>query len=102
MKSVFVFLVGAVVGTLATLFLATGVMTGVGAGVGIATGLQAGVCATAEAAKSNGFITTEQVDALLAAAGRELAGVDGTDAPALPGGDAACQEVISKLKAARG
>ena len=68
MKGFLIFIVGAILGAIASFVVATGI----GAGVGVATGLQAGACLTVEAAKDKGFITSEQVDEVLAAAAQQI------------------------------
>lgn len=100
MKSFLLVLLGFVVGGIVSFILASGLMTGIGAGVGIATGLQAGACLTAEAAKEQGYITSEQVEDLLRAAGRQIASADAPPEAGPPVGDAECAEVVAKLKAA--
>jgi hypothetical protein len=100
MKSFLLVLLGFVFGGIVTFILASGVMTGIGAGVGIATGLQAGACLTAEAAKEQGYIDSEQVADLLRAAGRQMASADAPPDSGPPIGDAECAEVVAKLKAA--
>ncbi len=100
MKGFLLFIVGVVVGGIATFFLAGGILTGVGAGAGIVTGLRAGACLTVEAAKNEGFIDAAQVDQVLAAAGRQFAD---TEAPASSEGgltDAQCQKLIADMKSA--
>ena len=99
-KGFFLFVLGAVVGGIATFFLAGGILTGVGAGAGIVTGLKAGACLTVEAAKNEGLIDAAQVDQVLSAAGRQFAT---SDVPAGSEGgltDAQCQQLIAEMKAA--
>ncbi len=101
MKSFLLLVVGAILGGIATFILASPVMTGVGAGVGIVTGLKSGACLTVEAAKDKGFITSEQVGEVLAAAGRQLATSEvPSDESGFKLDDAECQKVIANLKKA--
>lgn len=100
MRSFITFVVGALIGSVATFFLASGFLTGIGAGAGIVTGLKSGACLTAEAAKAKGYITAEQVDELLTAAAQQIAVEKLASETALTGGDAACQKVIADLKKA--
>jgi hypothetical protein len=98
MKNFLMFLLGAIVGGIATIILASGWFTGIGAGVGVATGLQAGVCLAVEAAKDEGLITAEQVDQVLNATGKQLAADDFAGNAATTGGNLDCEKVIAKLK----
>ena len=75
-------------------------MTGIGAGVGIATGLQAGACLTAEAAKEQGYITSEQVEDLLRPQAGRLLPQTRRQSPARRLAMPECAEVIARLKAA--
>jgi hypothetical protein len=100
MKNFLIFLLGAIVGGVASFFLAGAFFTGVGAGVGIATGLQAGACLAVEAAKDEGLITAEQVDEVLVAAVRQMAEGDLADNTEVEGSDLNCQQVVAQLKEA--
>lgn len=101
MKSFLIFLVGVVAGLAAAFVVLPGALIGVGAGVGISTGLQAGACLTAQAAKDKGLITGDQVGELIKAAGEQFSADKITaDEIVLASGDAKCQELISKLRAA--
>ena len=100
MRSFLLVVIGAIIGAVATFFLASGVLTGIGAGVGIVTGIKSGVCLAAEAAKSKGYITAEQVDELIAAAAQQIAGEKLASETALTGSDAECQKVIAEMKKA--
>ena len=102
MQSFVIFVVGAIIGAVAAIVLAGGVFTGLGAGTGIVTGLKAGSCLTAEAAKEKGYITADQVDELLSAAGAQLSGQQLADNSPFAGGDADCQKILNDLKAATG
>jgi hypothetical protein len=96
MKGFLIFIVGAILGAIASFVVATGF----GAGVGIATGLQAGMCLTVEAAKEKGFITSEQVDEVLIAAAQQVSSQEIATEGALAGGDMQCEKIIAELKAA--
>jgi hypothetical protein len=95
MKGFLLFLVGGIVGAVATFFVAVGV----GAGAGIVTGVKAGACLTVEAAKEQGLISQDQVNQVLTAAAKQIAD-SGTEVPDITGGDAACQTFIAELKQA--
>ena len=101
MKGFLLVLLGFVVGGAVGVFGGGAIGTGIGAGAGIVTGLQAGACLTVEAAKDKGFITSEQVDEIFAAAAETMkvkakVGADTDFADT----DAECQEVVAKLKQA--
>ncbi|MEJ2308023.1 MAG: hypothetical protein P8Z31_00575 [Gammaproteobacteria bacterium] len=96
MKGFLIFIVGAIIGAIASFVVATGI----GAGVGVATGLQAGVCLTVEAAKEKGFITSEQVDEVLAATAQQVTSQEYVAEGAITGGDMQCEKIIAELKAA--
>ncbi|MGB5427679.1 MAG: hypothetical protein WBN95_12925 [Gammaproteobacteria bacterium] len=100
MKSFLIFLVGAVVGGIACIILASGIFTGIGAGVGIATGLQAGACLTVEAARDQGLVTAEQVDDVLNAAVKLIASEYSSAESTSMGGDLECEKVVAQLKEA--
>ena len=100
MKSFLFFVVGAVVGAAAAVFLAGGLLIGTGAGAGIVTGVKAGACLTAEAAKEKAFITPEQVGELLTAAGAQISGEAPSVDASFASGDEECQKLVSDLKAA--
>ena len=100
MQSFLLLVLGALVGVAATFFLAGGLLIGAGAGAGIVTGDKAGACLTAEAAKEKGFVTSEQVDELLAAAGAQITGQAPSVEASFAGGDNDCQKLVSDLKAA--
>jgi hypothetical protein len=100
MKSFLMFLLGAVVGGIASVLITSGVFTGIGAGAGIVTGLKAGACLTVEAAKEEGLITAEQVDTVLNAAVKQIASAELSDEAALSGSDAECVKVVTQLKEA--
>lgn len=88
-------------GGIVTFVTTSGLLTGVGAGVGIATGFQAGACLTVEAAKEKGFISADQVAEVLQGAGQQIAMIRvDVNSDTSPMGDAACQAVVAKLKAA--
>jgi len=100
MKSALLVVVGIVIGGVLSFLLAPAVV-GVSAGVGVATGLTAGACLTVEAAKQKGFITAEQVNEVLLAAGELISASASADSkPTLTGGDAECQRVVTDLKKA--
>jgi hypothetical protein len=100
MKTFLIFILGAVIGGIGCIVLASGLFTGIGAGVGIATGLQAGACLTVEAAKEQGLITADQVNDVLVAAGKLISseGYAGTETSA--GSDLDCEKVVAQLKEA--
>jgi len=75
-------------------------MTGTAAGVGIATGIQAGACLTVEAAKEKGFVTAEQVNEILADAGKLITSGEYASDSATGQGDLDCEKVVAELKAA--
>ena len=100
MKTFLIFILGAVVGGIACIILASGLFTGIGAGVGIATGLQAGACLTVEAARDQGLITAEQVDDVLMAAGKSIASEEYAGTPTSAGSDLDCEKVVARLKEA--
>jgi hypothetical protein len=103
MKSALLVIVGIVVGAVATLILTSGLFAGIGAGAGIVTGLKAGACLTVEAAKQRGFITSEQVNEVLALAGKQIsssANVNAGEQAHFAGGDAECAKVVADLKKA--
>ena len=76
MKNVRIFLLGAVVGGLVCILIASVGFTGIGAGASVATGLQAGVCLAVEAAKEQGLITAAQLDQVPNATGKQLASAE--------------------------
>jgi hypothetical protein len=100
MKTFLVFILGAIVGGIACIVLASGLFTGIGAGFGIATGLQAGACLTAEAAREQGLITTEQVDEVLVAAGKLITSEEYAGTATASGSDLDCEKVVAQLKEA--
>lgn len=100
MKNFLIFILGAIVGGVASFFLAGALFTGVGAGVGVATGLQAGACLALEAAKDKGLITAEQVDEVLMEAGQQIAEGELAGDTEVEGGDLNCEQVVAQLKAA--
>ena len=100
MKGFLIFIVGTLVGALASFVLVSGLMTGVGAGVGIATGVKAGACMTVEAARDRGLLTAEQVDEVLSAAGSSISAAQ-PDAVTEGSGltEQECRQLIAKMKA---
>jgi hypothetical protein len=101
MKGFLIFIAGAVIGAIVTFGFAASIGAGAGAGVGIATGLKAGACLTVEAAKEKGYITAEQVNEVLAEAGKQIASGDyAADTADLSSGDVECEKFIAELKAA--
>ncbi len=100
MKNFLIFLLGAVVGGIASFAIASVLFTGIGAGVGVATGLQAGACLTVEAAKDQGLITAEQVDEILIAAVKQIASEEYAGAATAPSSDLDCEKVVAQLKEA--
>jgi hypothetical protein len=102
MKAFLIFILGAVVGGIACVILASGLFTGIGAGVGIATGLQAGACLTVEAAREQGLITAEQVDDVLVAAGKLISSEQYAGTATSSGSSLDCEKVVAKLKEAAG
>lgn len=100
MKTFLIFLLGAVVGGIASVLIASIWFTGYGAGVGVATGLKAGACLTIEAAKEQGLMTTEQAKQVLHAAGRQISSTQASDAATPPDADLDCEKVVAELKAA--
>lgn len=98
MKTFLIFILGAVIGGIATILLASGVLTGIGAGVGIATGLQAGACLTVEAAREQGLITSDQVDDVLLAAAKLIASEEYTGTATASGSALECEKVVAQLK----
>jgi hypothetical protein len=102
MKTFLIFILGAVVGGIACVILASGLLTGIGAGVGIATGLQAGACLTVEAAREQGLIAAEQVDDVLVAAGKLISSEKYAGTATTSGSDLDCEKVVAELKEAAG
>ena len=102
MKTFLIFILGAVIGGIATILLASGVLTGIGAGVGIATGLQAGACLTVEAAREQGLITADQVDEVLLAAAKLIASEEYTGTATASGSALECEKVVAQLKETAG
>ena len=98
MKGVLLFVLGAVIGGIATFVLAGGLMTGAGVAAGIVTGLKAGACLTVEAAKNEGFINADQVNQVLSAAGRQLATTEVPSDAETGLSDAECQKLIAEMK----
>ena len=96
MKGFLIFIAGAIIGAVVTF----GIATGLGAGAGIATGMQAGACLTVEAAKEKGFVTAEQVNEILADAGKQIVSGEYTGDSSIAAGDLKCEEVGANLKAA--
>jgi hypothetical protein len=100
MKAFLVFVAGVAVG-IAGSFLFAPALMGAGAGAGIATGLKAGACLTVEAAKERGVMTPQQINEVLATAGKLIASSSGSaDGPALSGGEAECAQVVAELRKA--
>ena len=100
MKSFLIFVFGAILGGIASFVLTSGLAAGVGAGVGIATGLKAGACLAVEAAREEGFITSEQVDNVFAGIGKQLdsKGIGEVEKPVWS--DAECRDVVAQMKSA--
>ena len=96
MKGFLIFIAGAIIGAVVTF----GIATGLGAGAGIVTGMQAGACLTVEAAKEKGFITAEQVNEILADAGKQIVSGEYTGDSSITPGDLKCEQVVADLKAA--
>lgn len=96
MKGLLIFVAGAIIGAIVTFGLATGL----GAGAGIVTGMQAGACLSIDAAKEKGFVTTEQVNEILADVRKQIVSGEYTgDSPIAP--DALkCEQVVADMKAA--
>lgn len=96
MKGLLLFVAGAVIGAIVTF----GIAAGLGAGAGIATGMQAGACLAVDTAKEKGFVTPEQVNEILADAGKQIVSGEYTaDTPVSPD-DLQCEKVVADLKAA--
>ena len=100
MKSFLLVVAGFAVGGIATFLLTSGLLTGIGAGAGIVTGMKAGACLTIEAAKKQGLVTEDQVDALLTAAAGEISSTAPQDEPLFSGGSAACEKFVAELREA--
>ena len=66
MKSFLIAVIFLVIGGVVGGFLALGVGTGLGAAGGLIVGSQAGVCFAMETAKSDGLLTAEQIDKVIA------------------------------------
>lgn len=98
MKGVVLVVVGLLGVAFGTLVLAPAVFNGIGAGVGVATGLKAGACLAVEGAKDLGFITPEQVDEVLKAAGSQLSSTSVEDQSGFNLSDAECMKVVQELR----
>ena len=84
-------------------FLAMGVGTGFGAAAGIAVGSQAGVCFAMETAKSNGLLTAEQIDKVIADTIDTIRGKASTDTAASEiewiSSEKDCADMVAKMEA---
>ncbi len=71
---------------------------GAAVGVGVATGLSSGICAVVEAAETGGFLTAEQIDALLLRAREGLTDQPLPEGTALAGSAADCAAFMEQLR----
>jgi hypothetical protein len=67
---------------------------GAAVGVGVATGLSTGICVVVEAAETGGFLTAEQIDALLLRAREGLTDQPLPEGTALAGSAADCAALM--------
>jgi hypothetical protein len=74
--------------------------TGAAMGVGVATGMSAGICSVVEAAEKGGFLTAEQIDALLARAREGLTDQPLPEGASIAGSTVECAAVMQKLRSA--
>jgi hypothetical protein len=67
-------------------------------GVGVATGLSTGICSVVEAAGTGGFLTAEQIDALLLRAREGLTDQPLPEGTELAGSGADCAAFMERLR----
>lgn len=100
MKGFLIFVLGAVIGAVAGVFLLSPIILGVGTGVGIATGLKAGACLTIEGAREAGLLTDEQVDEVLQAAMAQISSEEFPAGSSDTEGGLDCQQIVADMRAA--
>ena len=102
MKGFLIAVIFLIIGGVAGGLLALGVGTGLGAAAGIAVGSQAGVCLAMETAKSDGLLTAEQVDKVIADTINTIRGKSSADAAKeieWISSEKDCADMVAKMEA---
>ena len=102
MKGFLIAVIFLIIGGAAGGFLAIGVGAGLGAAGGLIVGSQAGVCFAMETAKSDGLLTAEQIDKVIADTVNTIRGkspVDATGDVEWISSEKDCADMVAKMEA---